>query len=270
MYRCKARGRFKKEKITPLVGDKVKFTETGKDEGVIEDLYPRECKLNRPPIANVQMVVFLFSVKDPPLNLMLLDRLLVLLESQCLEAVICFNKVDLIDVGEINPVEDLYRDIGYRVILTSALKKQGINEVRECLRNKISVIAGPSGSGKSTLLNNIEEGLELKVGSISSKSRRGKQTTRHVELLSLKFGGLVADSPGFNQIDLKDIKSEELAYYFPEFIPYGERCKFNGCKHIHEPSCAVKDALDREEISSSRYRHYTTFLDEIKENERSF
>jgi len=252
------------------VGDQVEFTEISKEEGVIEKLYPRKGTLTRPPIANVQLVVFLFSIKDPPLNLMLLDRLLVLSESKYLKAVICFNKVDLVDVEEVNPVAELYSNIGYKVILTSALKNQGINEVRECLKGKISVISGPSGSGKSTLLNSIESGLELKVGSISSKSRRGKQTTRHVELISLKSGGLVADSPGFNQIDLTDIKREEVAHCFPEIFMHSKKCKFNGCEHKHEPSCAVKEAVDRGEISSSRHRHYNIFLNEVKERERSF
>jgi len=237
---------------------------------VIEEILPRQNKLKRPPIVNVQQTVFLFSIKDPPANLMLLDRLLVMAERNHLDCVICFNKVDLVKREEVAPLADIYKKIGYQVILTSALKGEGIEEVRESLKDKISVIAGPSGSGKSALLNRVEEGLKLKVGPISAKTRRGKQTTRHIELLSLSFGGLVADSPGFSQVEILDFNKEELPFYFPEIAREGEKCKFKGCLHEHEPSCGVKEGVHRGDIAVSRYRHYLTFLREIKEEERRY
>ncbi|RQD77822.1 MAG: ribosome small subunit-dependent GTPase A [Candidatus Syntrophonatronum acetioxidans] len=270
IYRCKARGRFKKENLTPLVGDWVIFYLINGKEGVIEEILPRQSQLVRPAIVNVQQAVFLFSVKDPPANLMLLDRLLVIAESNRLDCVICFNKIDLVKEEEVIPLTDIYKSIGYQVILTSALKGTGIDQVRNCLKDKMSVIAGPSGSGKSALLNRVEKGLGLKVGPISAKTRRGKQTTRHVELLTLSFGGLVADSPGFSQVDFLDFSKEELPYYFPEIAREGEKCKFKGCLHEQEPFCNVKEGVNRGEIALSRYQNYLNFLKEIKERERRY
>lgn len=270
IYRCKARGRFKKDSSHLLVGDSVLFTPMGEDDGIVEKIImPRKNRLIRPAIANVDMVIIFFSLKDPILNLSLLDRILVLAESNYLEAVICLNKVDLVK-GEELAVHEIYSSIGYPVILTSALTGQGVEEVKGFLKDKISVFTGPSGSGKSTFLNRIQSRLKLKVGDISTKTRRGKQTTRQVELLSFDFGGLVADSPGFSQLDLVDIGSDELPFLFPEFTRLSAGCKFSGCHHEHEPSCAVKEALSRGEIFESRYKHYLVFLHELREQERSY
>ncbi len=246
------------------------ISKTNDMEAVIEELLPRKCRLLRPPVANVQQVVVLFSLKDPPPNLLLLDRLLVLVESNFLEAVVCLNKIDLVNIKEVSPLVQIYKKAGYRVILTSALTGEGLEQVKQFLKGKVSVITGPSGSGKSTLLNNIQSGLKLKVGVISGKTRRGKQTTRHVELLSLDFGGLVADSPGFSQLDLVNLKSEELTYFFPEIAERAGHCRFAGCEHVHEPSCQIKKAVQHGDISSSRYNHYLIFLKEVKEAERSY
>lgn len=249
------------------MGDRVKVSLLDSKEGVVEEVFPRENQLARPPIVNVQLALFLFSLKDPPANLMLLDRLLVLAEKANLKSVVCFNKVDLVKREEALPLVKDYQRMGYRVFLTSALKEEGIDEIRQCLKGKTSVVAGPSGSGKSALLNRVEKGLKLKEGSISNKTRRGKQTTRHVELISLSFGGLVADTPGFSQVDLMDIEKEELSLYFPEMARERGKCKFSGCLHEHEPSCGVKEGVERGDITPSRYQHYLTFLKEIKERE---
>ena len=251
------------------MGDRVEFIPRAEDDGIVEKIMPRKNRLIRPPIVNVDMVIIFFSLKDPPLTLSLLDRILVLVESHYLEPVICLNKVDLVE-GEEIAAYDIYSSIGYPVILTSALTGQGVEEVQRYLTDKISVLTGPSGSGKSTFLNRIQSKLKLKVGDISAKTRRGKQTTRQVELLSFDFGGLVADSPGFSQLDLVDIKSDELPYLFPEFSRLSAGCKFSGCHHEHEPSCAVKEALSRGEIFQSRYKHYLIFLQELREKERSY
>ncbi len=269
IYRCKARGRFRKDSSNLFVGDRVRFTPMGDDEGVVEKIMPRKNRLIRPPIVNVDMVIIFFSLKDPILNFSLLDRILVLAESNYLEALICLNKVDLVEDEDI-PACRIYRSAGYQVILTSALTGQGVEEVKGSLKDKISVFTGPSGSGKSTFLNRIQTRLKLKVGDISAKTRRGKQTTRQVELLPFDFGGLVADSPGFSQLDLKDIGSDELPFLFPEISRLSAGCKFSGCSHEHEPSCAVKEALNRGEISQSRYKNYLTLLNELREKERSY
>lgn len=269
IYQCKARGRFKKEALNIFVGDRVYFTETNENEGVVEKVAPKKNRLVRPPIVNVETVIIFFSLKDPPINLSLLDRILVLVESNYLEPVICLNKVDLVEEDEIEALE-IYSAIGYTVILTSAYTGQGVEQVREILKDKISVFTGPSGSGKSTFLNRVQPTLKLKVGNISSKTRRGKQTTRNVELLPFDFGGMVADSPGFSQLDLVDIQSDELPFLFPEFARISANCKFSGCTHEHEPSCAVKEALERGEINQYRYKHYLVFLQELREMERSY
>ncbi|WP_318026062.1 ribosome small subunit-dependent GTPase A [Dethiobacter alkaliphilus] len=269
VVRCRARGRFKKEGTTIHAGDRVRFTFLSETEGVLEEVKPRESFLVRPPVANVDQVMIVCAPQDPPLSLQLLDRLLVLAESQRLRSVICMNKDDLPHDKE-SALRDLYGGAGYTVLFTSALYGQGIEDAKQQLCKRITVLAGPSGVGKSSLLNRIQPGLQLKTAEISEKSKRGRHTTRHVELLTLDCGGLVADSPGFSQLDLSGVASEELPFFFPEFQDFSPQCRFKSCKHYNEPDCAVKDALERGEIASSRYNNYLVFLEEVMAQERSY
>lgn len=270
VVRCRARGRFKNDGTTVYAGDRVHFTSLSSKEGILESVEPRESFLARPPVANVDQVMIVCAPQDPPLSLQLLDRLLMLAESQQLQAVICMNKDDLPHEQEEEALRTLYGGAGYTVFFISALFGRGIEEVKEQLCDRITVLAGPSGVGKSSLLNSIQPGLELKTSEVSVKSKRGRHTTRHVQLLTLDCGGLVADSPGFSQLDLSGVTSEDLPYCFPEFLRYAENCRFNSCKHRNEPDCAVKAALDKGEIAVSRYENYLVFLEEVTAQERSY
>lgn len=267
-YRCYLRGRFKHCKKQVLVGDKVNIRLENSKEGVIESLEPRTTQLYRPPIANVNLVIIIFSLKQPDVNFYLLDRFLVQSEAAAIRPVICFNKSDLAQYSE---VPQIYKKVGYEIIVSSAKTGQGITQLRSILKERISVLAGPSGVGKSSLLNAIQPGLSLKTGDISTKLKRGKHTTRHVELLTLDNGGLVADTPGFSNIYLPaELKIDELANYFPDIHEFAINCRYTGCLHFKEPDCAVKKALYDSKIVATRYEHYIMLLNELMEQERRY
>lgn len=268
-YECSLRGKYRVKKQDFLPGDNVLISTVDNNKGVIEEVLPRENQLVRPPIANVNQAVLVMAVKNPMPDLQLLDRLLIIVEHQGVTPVICFNKLDLDEkAGE--ELGSLYRNIGYKVILTSTKNNYGIGELREQLKNHISVFAGSSGVGKSSLLNMIQPGLALKTGDVGIKSRRGRHTTRYTSLLPLQGGGLVADSPGFSRLYLPEIKREELGHYFPEFDEFAQLCKFNTCLHHKEPDCAVKNALENSLIDPGRYNNYLIFLSEVIAKERSY
>lgn len=270
---CKARGIFRKNKITPLVGDIVYINIIDEEEkkGVIEDIEERNSELIRPLIANVSKAVIVFAVKNPDPNFSLLDRFIVLAEKEGLEIVICINKIDLDDKNEIEKIKQVYETAGYKVIPVSKKENINIDKLREELKDNIIVFAGPSGVGKSSLLNSIDSNLKLETGNISEKIKRGKHTTRHAELMKLEHGGMVADTPGFSSLNLDDIEEDELKDYFIEFERYSSDCKFyKNCLHENEPNCAVKDALDKGEVSKERYDSYLQLLKEIRENDRRY
>ncbi len=269
VYECKARGRFRKEKITPLVGDHVYISlDDGSRQGVIEGFMDRKTELIRPPVANVDQAVIVFAIQQPNPNLSLLDRFLVLAENEDLNVVICLNKMDLEDQRELQRIRDIYEKTGYRVIATSTKTGTGVEDLRGQLKDQITVFAGPSGVGKSSLLNSLQPNLALQTGEISQKIERGKHTTRHVELLSLEFGGWVLDTPGFSSLQVDSIKKEELKYLFKEFNEYSDSCKFQPCNHINEPDCAVKKALEEGHVYSGRYESYRQLLVEIEQARR--
>lgn len=269
-YRCRARGRFRKDGTCLYVGDRVRIAPLAGTEGVLEEVEPRETFLVRPPVANVDQVVVVCSPQKPPLSLQLLDRLLVLAENRHLRAVICMNKEDLPHDEEEETLRRLYGDAGYTILFTSAKFGQGIEELINELRGRVSVMAGPSGVGKSSILNKVQPGLQLRTGEISEKLQRGRHTTRHVELLRLDCGGFVADTPGFSQLDLSDVSSDSLPGCFPEFQRIACRCRFHTCKHRDEPDCAVKAAVTAGELAQSRYENYLIFLSEVTAQERSY
>ncbi|SKC87209.1 ribosome small subunit-dependent GTPase A [Maledivibacter halophilus] len=271
IYECKARGKFRNKKITPLVGDYVFFTFNNiTNQGVIEDIIDRNVELIRPPVANVDQAIIVFALKNPSPNLRLLDKILIMSEYKNLSLKICINKIDLAKDESLNEIIEIYRKTGYEIIPCSTKKDIGIDRIKEILKNKISVFAGPSGVGKSSILNKVQSGLKLKTGEISSKIKRGKHTTRHCELMELDFGGWVVDSPGFTSLNIDYIDSEELCNLFPEFRQYVEECKFNNCLHTNEPICGVKDALGKGYISKDRYNNYIEILTQIqkKKNRR--
>lgn len=272
VWECSLRGKFRLEKnsATALVGDLVRFTPVRAKIGRIDEVKPRKTELFRPPVANVDQAVIVFAVQNPEPNLTLLDRFLVLAEQAEVQPVICLNKGDLLAGRRLNDWLKIYRKIGYPSVVTSTKEPEGIEELRQLLVGKSSVFAGPSGVGKSSLLNAVQPGLELKTGEISQKLKRGKHTTRHVELLPLTDGGFVVDTPGFSSLELPKMEREDLGYFFPEFISLIPECKFNGCLHNQEPQCGVKKAVEQGLVTKTRYQNYLAFLDEVMQQERRY
>lgn len=268
-YECRARGLFRKNKIKPQVGDRVSIRADEQSKtGYVEEVHKRTTELIRPPVSNVNQAIIVFAIKQPDPNLWLLDRFLLLASSQNLEVVICINKIDIATEEEVNEIYKMYKDIDYKIISTSTIEDIGIDDLRETLKGKITVFAGPSGVGKSTLLNAVQPDLGLETGSISAKNNRGKHTTRHTELIELDLGGFVLDTPGFSSLDLDFLTEETLEEHFPEIHETGHGCKFNGCKHIKEPGCKVKESVEEGSISSSRYENYAMFLQELIDTRR--
>lgn len=273
LYECRARGIFRKNKITPLVGDRVSISVVDEEnkKGVVEEIEKRDTELVRPPIANVDKALIVFAIKNPAPNLSLLDRFIVLAEKENLEIVIVFTKVDLDADGELlEELKSIYEVSGYKVIPVSNKLKLNIDKIKEELKENTVVFAGPSGVGKSSLLNEVDKNFELKTGEVSDKIKRGKHTTRHAELLKLECGGTVADTPGFSSLTLDDIDESELKEYFIEFDKYDD-CRFGSrCIHENEPSCAVKEAVENGEISKKRYESYIQLLNEIRSGKRRY
>lgn len=270
IYECKARGKFKNQKVTPLVGDYVHISiqDEEKKLGMIEEILERKTELLRPTVANVNQAIIVFSIKNPLPNIILLDKMLVLAEQSALNIVICFNKADLDVDFDYEKYEAIYSRIGYPVLKTCAIEGEGIDELSYYLKDKITVFSGPSGVGKSSLLNAVHEGFTLQTGEISEKIKRGKHTTRHSELLELKNGGIVVDTPGFTSLSMHEIEAEDLKEYFPEFRMMDDQCKFDNCMHINEPDCIVKAAVVDNRISKDRYEAYLYILKEISEHRR--
>ena len=273
LYECRARGIFRKNKVTPLVGDRVSISVVDEEnkKGVVEEIEKRDTELVRPPIANVDKALIVFAIKNPAPNLSLLDRFIVLAEKENLEIVIVFTKVDLDADGELlEELKSIYEVSGYKVIPVSNKLKLNIDKIKEELKENTVVFAGPSGVGKSSLLNEVDKNFELKTGEVSDKIKRGKHTTRHAELLKLECGGVVADTPGFSSLTLDDIDESELKEYFIEFDKHDD-CRFGSrCIHENEPSCAVKEAVENGEISKKRYESYIQLLNEIRSGKRRY
>lgn len=259
---CKTRGKMKKQREKVYVGDYVEYEALGQDKGVIEGVLPRKSLLKRPTIANISQVFLMFAIKDPDLNLKLLNRFLVLAEYSDIPITICLNKTELA-TKEAEEIADVYQKIGYPVLLLSAHEKKNIALLKERLHDNITVFAGPSGVGKSSLLNLVDSTFELATGAVSEKIGRGKHTTRFAQLLPLAGGGYVVDTPGFSYTEF-EMQETELASCFPEFQPYSD-CRFSPCLHSHEPSCGVKDAVERGDISEQRYQNYLEILAEVQE-----
>ncbi|MFS0574271.1 ribosome small subunit-dependent GTPase A [Sporosarcina sp. 179-K 3D1 HS] len=265
LIQCKGRGVFRNRGITPLVGDFVTYVPDGKNDATVTVVHERRNELVRPPIANVDQALLVFSMVEPEFSLHLLDRFLVVVESFGIEPVICLTKKDLAHETKRSKVEEAasyYEEIGYDVIQTFIGDESLFEMLKPYLKGKTTVLAGQSGVGKSTLLNTMLPSLELKTGEISDALGRGRHTTRHVELHEVA-GGLVADTPGFSSLDFDHIEREELSRYFIDFEEASVNCKFRGCLHLKEPKCAVKDKVEAGDIPRHRYDHYLQFMQEI-------
>lgn len=272
LYQCRARGNFRKRKITPLVGDIVNFEAENKTDGYIFGLKERQNELVRPQIVNVDQAILVFSAMEPKFSTLLLNRFLVHTEANNIESVICVSKIDLLKEEQRAGMDQYIRDyeaLGYTVLQTSIYTEKLIEEIRPFLNGKTSVFAGQSGVGKSSLLNALNPELKIETNKISTHLGRGKHTTRHVELIPIGTG-LVADTPGFSSLDFLGIEAEDLSNYFPEMRDRAQECKYRGCTHVSEPKCSVKEAVSLGAITSYRYNDYLNFLDEIKQQKRRY
>lgn len=270
VYECKAKGIFRKDNRKPLVGDNVEIEvlDEQEKEGSVTAILPRKNSLIRPAVANVDQAFVIFAMENPKPNFMLLDRFLIMMEKENVPAVICFNKKDLATEEELEFLYETYKSCGYQVILSSTFNGEGLEEIREILKGKTTVVAGPSGVGKSSITNALQENVQMETGEISKKLKRGKHTTRHSQMIPVGKDTYLMDTPGFSSLYLTDIEEQELKDYFPEFREYEDQCRFQGCRHIHEPGCAVKEALNNHKISSLRYEDYLGLHEEIKEKRR--
>jgi ribosome biogenesis GTPase len=262
---CRGRGVFRNRQITPLVGDFVDYEADNDLEGTITHVHERKNELVRPPISNIDQAILVFSAKQPDFHPLLLDRFLTAIEQYDITPVICLTKMDLLKDSEKENLDRFiadYEKIGYEVIPTYKGDPALQGRLMPVLEGKTSVLAGQSGVGKSTMLNTILPALELKTDDISKALNRGKHTTRHVELIEVN-NGLLADTPGFSSFDFDTIEKEELSGCFPEMAERSNRCKFRECLHLNEPKCAIKAAVEANEIPEYRYKHYLKFLEEI-------
>ena len=270
VYECKAKGVFRKEKIKPLVGDNVRIEILDEENktGNIVEIFPRKNELIRPAVANIDQALVVFAVTKPTPHFNLLDRFLVMMERKEIPVVLCFNKKDIATSPEIAELEAIYEKCGYPIVFTSALEQENIEEIRRLLLKKTTAIAGPSGVGKSSLINLLQNQVQMETGTISRKIERGKHTTRHSELIAVDADTYMMDTPGFSSLYVNDFEKEELKYYFREFASYEGQCRFQGCDHVHEPGCAVKEALEEGKIHPVRYKNYLEMYTELKEKKR--
>ena len=270
VYECKAKGVFRKEKIKPLVGDNVRIEILDEENktGNIVEIFPRKNELIRPAVANIDQALVVFAVTKPTPHFNLLDRFLVMMERKEIPVVLCFNKKDIATSPEIAELEAIYEKCGYPIVFTSALEQENIEEIRRLLLKKTTAIAGPSGAGKSSLINLLQNQVQMETGTISRKIERGKHTTRHSELIAVDADSYIMDTPGFSSLYVNDFEKEELKYYFREFASYEGQCRFQGCDHVHEPGCAVKEALEEGKIHPIRYKNYLEMYTELKEKKR--
>ncbi len=252
---CRARGRFRLDGSSPLVGDRVEISLDANGKGRVDKLLPRKNFFIRPAVANIDLLVAVASEVNPVTDPFLIDRVTAFAEHMGCEVLICINKSD---AARVSRLRDIYATSGYRVIETSAVTGEGVEELRGCIAGKVCAFSGNSGVGKSSLLNALEPGLGLETGVVSEKLGRGRHTTRHVEIFPAG-GAFVADTPGFASFDMEQlppIPKEELQFCFPEFGPYIGKCRFDDCAHLKEPGCAVREAMDEGKINASRHLSY--------------
>lgn len=276
VYRCKARGIFKERGQKPAVGDKVEMEIIeGNDDSLITEILPRKNSFIRPFVANVDCFAVVTAVTKPAPVLQTIDRFLVMAEKADTDVILCVNKCDLADENgkssarkaaeTMRLLREIYEPI-YPVVFLSQDDVTGLEELKELMKGRTVAFAGASGVGKSTIINRLIPHAEMETGEISSKSQRGKHTTRHSQLFSIddKEETMVFDTPGFTSFDILEADEGELQFLFPDIGKYAGNCRYDNCRHLAEPECAVKAALDNEEINSNRYESYRTFMEELK------
>ena len=270
VYECKAKGVFRKDGQKPLVGDNVEIDVLEEEEktGNIIKILPRKNELIRPAVANVDQALVVFAVTKPKPHFNLLDRFLIMMESKKVPVILCFNKKDIAGNPQIQELREIYENCGYPIVFASARKEENISEIKAFLEGKTTVIAGPSGVGKSSIINLLQNDIRMETGEVSRKIDRGKHTTRHSELITINENSYIMDTPGFSSLYVNEFEKEELKYFFTEFAPYEGHCRYNGCVHVHEPGCAVKEALEKGKIHKVRYDNYLDMYDELQRKRR--
>lgn len=266
---CRARGKFRNEAKTPTVGDNVEIDIDTDNTGTVKTIKKRKNFFVRPPISNIDTLIIVAALKNPEPDFVFIDKMLLIAKRNNVDVILCVNKTDLQSDNELETFKEIYKNAGVKLIAVSTYENEGIDTLKKSINQKVTAFAGFSGVGKSSILKMLT-GLDLETGDISKKLSRGKHTTRHVELLEYAQGSYLADTPGFSMLDIPDIPSSELYLYYNEFLSYTDDCKFSDCSHINENKCAVKDAVENNLISKSRYESYKLFYKMLKEKENTY
>lgn len=270
IYECKAKGIFRQQKMKPLVGDDVEIDIISEEKktGNVAAILPRKNALIRPAVANVDQALLIFAAASPNPNFNLLDRFLVMMGRQDVPVILCFNKCDLITEEQQQEIASIYEASGCKILFVSAKKELGLKELQKILEGKTTTVAGPSGVGKSSLINLLAPEACMETGEISKKIERGRHTTRHAELIQLKGDGYIMDTPGFSSLYLPEMEKDELQDCYPEFAAFEPYCRFQGCSHISEPDCGVKEAVSERKIHPVRYENYCQLYGELKDRKK--
>lgn len=270
IYECKAKGSFRKDGIRPLVGDDciIDILDEKNRLANITSILPRHSEIIRPAVANVDQAMIIFAISRPEPNFNLLDRFIIQISQKDLPCIIVINKMDLADDDQRREIEEAYVTCGCRVVFTSVSNREGVEEIRKLIKGKTTTVAGPSGVGKSSMINLLQSAVKMQTGVLSDKIDRGKHTTRHSELIPIDEDTYILDTPGFSSLNLFDVSTDTLKDYYYEFEDYAAECRFLDCKHISEPDCGVKKAVESGEVSRLRYENYLTLYRECKEKRK--
>ena len=270
IYECKAKGSFRKDGIRPLVGDDciIDILDEKNRLANITSILPRHSEIIRPAVANVDQAMIIFAISRPEPNFNLLDRFIIQISQKDLPCIIVINKMDLADDDQRREIEEAYVACGCRVVFTSVSNREGVEEIRKLIKGKTTTVAGPSGVGKSSMINLLQSAVKMQTGVLSDKIDRGKHTTRHSELIPIDEDTYILDTPGFSSLNLFDVSTDTLKDYYYEFEDYAAECRFLDCKHISEPDCRVKKAVESGEVSRLRYENYLTLYRECKEKRK--
>ena len=270
IYECKAKGSFRKDGIRPLVGDDciIDILDEKNRLANITSILPRHSEIIRPAVANVDQAMIIFAISRPEPNFNLLDRFIIQISQKDLPCIIVINKMDLADDDQRREIEEAYVACGCKVVFTSVSNREGVEEIRKLIQGKTTTVAGPSGVGKSSMINLLQSAVKMQTGVLSDKIDRGKHTTRHSELIPIDEDTYILDTPGFSSLNLFDVSTDTLKDYYYEFEDYAAECRFLDCKHISEPDCGVKKAVESGEVSRLRYENYLTLYRECKEKRK--